>query len=180
MPEFKVFTRIQAPYDKVWEIASKVGNIEKWSPVRFLAVAPEEEIKNGLNLVQVKKQFGLWSRKELFVGDAYTNSKVRRQYSFVDKKDRFGHNRITYMFDDNSISTMIALSEDAEAKKILKEQAKTEPEFQIDIMAHVYYSLGTNFWRFVCEKIFIAPFFRFIYEPKVKTSMAKFKELCES
>lgn len=180
MPEFKLYITIDAPYEKVWELVSIVGNVEKWSPVRFTAVTPEEEVKNGLSLIQLKKQFGVFGRKELYVDDAYTNSAVRRQYSFVDKKDPHRMNRITYMFDDNSIKTMIALSEDPDAKKVLEEQAKNEPEYQIDIMAHVYYSLGTTFWRTIGEFLFVNPFFKIIFEPKVKKSLQRLKELAES
>ncbi|TNE73971.1 hypothetical protein EP331_02950 [bacterium] len=180
MPEFKVFTRIQAPYSKVWELVSVVNNIEKWSPVKFTSAAPDESIRNGLKLMQVQKQFGVFGRKNLFVHDAFMNSKVRRQYSFVDESDTYRFNRLTYMFDDNSISTMIQLSEDLEARKILEEQAKTEPEFQIDIMAHVFYTFGSAFWKQAVEYLFIAPFFKFVFQKKVERSLAKLKQLAES
>ena len=178
MPEFKVFTQIRAPYDKVWELASVVENIEKWSPVKFTAAASEEKIRNGLKLKQVKQQFGLF-KKDLVLKDAYMNSKVRRQYSFVDAEDTFGFNRITYMFDDNSNSTMIALSEDKEAREVMKEQAKNEPEFQIDVMAHVFYTYGSNFWRQAIEWGIINPFFSLFYKGKVVRSLKKLKEMSE-
>jgi len=180
MPEFKVFIRIQAPYSKVWELASVVENIEKWSPVKFSTVAPDASVRNGLKLVQIDKQFGVFGCKNLFVHDAFMNSKVRRQFSFVDEADSYRFNRITYMFDDNSISTMIALSEDYEARQILREQAKNEPEYQIDIMAHVFYTFGSVFWRQIVEYLFINPFFKFIFQKKVEKSLAKLKQLAES
>lgn len=180
MPEFKVYTRIQAPYSKVWELVSVVNNIEKWSPVKFTSAAPDESIRNGLKLIQIDKQFGVFGRKNLFVHDAFMNSKVRRQYSFVDETDTYRFNRITYMFDDNSISTMINLSEDLEARKILEEQAKTEPEFQIDVMAHVFYTYGSAFWKQVIEYVFINPFFKMLFQKKVERSLAKLKQLAES
>lgn len=179
MPEFRVYTKINAPYDKVWENVSVVGNVEKWAPVKFHAVAPEEHVKNGMNLIQLEKQFGMFGRKELYVADAYTDSKVRRQYSFVDKTDAHKMNRITYMFDDNSISTMIALSEDPEARRVLEEQAKTEPKYQIDVMAHVYYSFGSTFLKSLVEFFFINPFFKFIFEKRVKNALNNLKVLSE-
>lgn len=179
MPEFKVFTRIHAPYSKVWELASVVGNIEKWSSVKFSSAAPDESIRNGIKLVQVDKQFGVFGCKNLYVHDAFMNSKVRRQFSFVDEDDSYRFNRITYMFDDNSISTMIALSEDYEARKILREQAKTEPEYQIDVMAHVFYTFGSVFWKQIVEYLFINPFFKLMFQHKVEKSLAKLKSLSE-
>lgn len=180
MPEFKVFIKIHAPYSKVWDLVSVAGNIEKWSPVKFSTAAPDTSIRNGLKLVQVDKQFGVFGCKNLYVHDAFMNSKVRRQYSFVDESDSYRFNRITYMFDDNSISTMINLSEDYEARKILREQAKSEPEYQIDVMAHVFYTFGSVFWKQVVEYLFINPFFKFIFQKKVEKSLAKLKLMAES
>lgn len=180
MPEFKVYTTIEAPYEKVWEMSSIVENIESWSPVKFKNVAPEEEVRNGLNLIQTKKQFGVFGCKDLVVVDAYTNSRVRRQFSFADVNDPYKFNRITYMFDDNSIQTMIDLSDDEETRKVLEEQAQEEPKYQVDVMAHVFYTFGSSFWRSITEAMFITPFFKMMFHGKVKKSMAKLKELCES
>lgn len=180
MPEFKIRTRIIAPYSKVWELASVVNNIEKWSPVKFTSVGPDESVRNGLKMIQVSKQFGVFGSKNLYVHDAFMNSKVRRQFSFVDEQDTYRFNRITYMFDDNSVSTMIALSQDAEAIKILKDQAKNEPEYQIDVMAHVFFTLGSSFWKQAIEYIFIAPFFKLFFKKKVDKSLAKLKGLAEA
>ena len=179
MPEFKVFTTIEAPYDVVWEMASVVSNVEQWSPVKFKNVAAEETLVNGLYLEQVKKQFGFFGSVNLEVLDAFTNSKVRRQYSFADIADQYRFNRITYMFDDNSIQTMIELAEDDETRKILEEQAKSEPKYQIKIMAHVFYTFGSAFWRTIVEALFITPFFKLAFHGKVKKSMQRFKELSE-
>ena len=179
MPEFKVFTTIEAPYSKVWEIASVVENIEKWAPVSFTSAADEEEIRNGLKLSQKGRFFGLF-RTELEVEDAYTNSIMRRQFSFVDADDDFNFNRITFMFDDNSIRTMIDLAEDRETKEILEEQAKEEPEYQVKVMAHVFYTLGSSFWRQIVEGLFISPFFKLLYQNRAKKSLDKMKQLSES
>jgi ligand-binding SRPBCC domain-containing protein len=179
MPEFKCFIRIHVPYEKVWEYASIVSNIQKWSPVKFQGTKPDDTVRNGLNLIQVKRQFGVFGRTNLFINDAYMESKVRRQYSMVDKGDPLKMNRVTYMFDDNSISTMIRLTEDPESKRVLEEQAKSEPAYQIDVMAHVYFSLGSNFWNQIAEFLFVNPVFKLMFEKKVKHSLATLKALCE-
>lgn len=179
MPEFKVFTQINVPYSKVWENVSTVGNIEKWSPVKFTSVAEDEVIQNGLRLKQKTKQLGVFGVTFMEVVDAFTNSKVRRQYSFADVQDKHRFNRITYMFDDNSITTMMDLCEDPETKEILEEKAKTEPAFQVDVMAHVYYTYGSTFWRSLAEMIFIKPFFKLIFKPRVTKSLQKLKTICE-
>lgn len=178
MPEFKVFTRINAPYKKVWELACRIENVEKWAPVKFKSISSDEPIVNGLKLKQEVHLFGLF-RKDLVVKDAYTNSEVRRQYSLVDSQDKYGFNRITYMFDDNSLSTMIALSEDREAIEVMKEQAKTEPEFQIDVMCHIFYTYGSNFWRQFIEFLFINPFFSLVYKKKAEKTLSRLKALAE-
>ena len=177
MPEFTTYTTINVPYEKVWELVSVISNIEKWAPVKFKSVVPEEKIRNGLKLVQEKKQFGVFGGKNLEVQDAYTNSKVRRVYAFVDEDDAYGFNRITYTFDDDSIQTMIDLCDDDEALEILKEQAKTEPQYQIDIKAHVFYTFGSSFWRNMIESVFITPFFKMIFQGTVQKSLDKLKEL---
>lgn len=179
MPEFKVFIRIHVPYEKVWEQVSVVGNIEKWSPVKFTGVSPNETVKNGLNMVQVNRLFDFMGKKEMFVRDAYTESRVRRQYSFTDKADPLKMNRITYMFDDNSITTMIGVTEDPDARRVLEEQAKSEPPYQIDVMAHVYYSLGSTFWKSIGEFLFVNPFFKVLFESKVRKSLNTLKAICE-
>lgn len=179
MPEFKVYTRIEAPYETVWKMASIVENIERWSPVKFKNVAPEERIRNGLNLIQLSKQFGVFGAKELTVVDAYKNSRVRRQYSFADSEDPYKFNRITYMFDDNSLSTMIDLAEDEETKDVLREQSDQEAPYQIDVMAHVFYTFGSSFWRSMVEALFISPFFKMVFQRKVTKSLEKLKALCE-
>jgi hypothetical protein len=179
MPEFKVFIRIHVPYDKVWEQVSLVGNIEKWCPVKFTGVTTDETVKNGLNLAATQRFFGYFNKKDMFVRDAYTESRVRRQYSFTDKHDPLKMNRVTYMFDDNSISTMIALTEDPDSRRVLEEQAKTEPPYQIDVMAHVFYSMGSSFWRSIAEMLFVNPFFKLIFEKRVRRSLQKLKEMCE-
>ncbi len=179
MPEFKVFTKINVPYSKVWEKVSTVGEIEKWSPVKFTSVAEDVSIQNGLRLKQKTKQLGVFGVNDMEVIDAFTNSKVRRQYSFADVLDKNRFNRITYMFDDNSITTMMDLCEDQETKEILEEKAKTEPAFQVDVMAHVYYTYGSTFWRSIAEVVFIKPFFTMIFRPRVTKSLAKLKAICE-
>ncbi|MGM0587660.1 MAG: hypothetical protein ACQETE_04530 [Bacteroidota bacterium] len=179
MPEFKVYTTIEAPYEIVWEMASIIENVERWSPVRFKNVAPEETIRNGVNLIQTQKQFGVFGAKELTVVDAYKDSRVRRQFSFADVDDPYKFNRITYMFDDNSISTMIELADDEETKEVLREQASEEKEFQVDVMAHVFYTFGSSFWRSMVEALFISPFFKLLFQRKVVKSLEKLKTLCE-
>jgi ligand-binding SRPBCC domain-containing protein len=179
MPEFKVYTRIEASYETVWQMASIIENVERWSPVRFKNVAPEERIRNGLNLLQTSKQFGVFGAKELTVVDTYINSRVRRQFSFADSEDPYKFNRITYMFDDNSLSTMIDLAEDEETKDVLRQQADEEPQYQIDVMAHVFYTFGSSFWRSLVEAVFISPFFKLLFQRKVTKSLAKLKALCE-
>lgn len=180
MPEFKVFTTIHAPYERVWELASVVQNIEKWVPVKFKNVAPEERVRNGFQLVQLKKLVGPFGCKEMVINDAFTESRVRRQFSIADYFDQFKFNRVTFMIDDNSISTMISLSDDVEAKKILAEQAKTEPKYQINVMAHVFYTMGSSFWRSIAEYLFVTPFFKMLYKKKVESALAKLKMLSEA
>ena len=180
MPEFTTTTTIYVPYRNVWRMASVIENIEKWAPVEFKTVAPEERVRNGLKLLQKKKQFGVFACKHLVVKDAYTNSMVRRQYAFVDEEDKYGFNRITYTFDDNSIQTMIDLCDDEETLEVLKEQAKSEPQYQVDIKAHVFYTFGSKFWRSFVESVFITPFFRMFFLGRVKKSLAKLKELSEN
>lgn len=177
MPEFTAYTTIYVPYEKVWQMANTISNIEKWAPIEFKSVVPEESIRNGLKLLQKKKQFGLFGCKHLVVKDAFTNSKVRRQYAFVDEDDIYGFNRITYTFDDNSIQTMIDLCDDDETLEVLKEQAKNEPQYQVDVKAHVFYTFGSKFWRNIVESIFITPFFRFFFYRTVKKSLEKLNKL---
>lgn len=179
MPEFKIFIRIHAPYDKVWDQVSTVQAIERWSPVKFKDVPPTEPVKNGLNMHAVDRFFGYFGRRELFVRDAYTESRVRRQFSFTDKSDPLKMNRITYMFDDNSITTMIAVTEDPDSRRVLQEQAKSEPPYQIDVMAHVYFSLGSSFWKSFAELLFVNPFFKLLFEKRVRRSLNKLKAICE-
>lgn len=180
MPEFKVYTRINVPYSKVWEKVSVVREIERWCPVKFTIASEDEVIQNGLRVKQKKKLFGLFGCEHLEVVDAYTNSKVRRQYSLADEKDKYKFNRVTYMFDDNSITTMLDLCEDEEAKSVLEDQAKSEPTYQIDVMCHVYYTFGSTFWRSVTEVLFIKPFFKLIYKGRAEKTLKTLKKICET
>jgi hypothetical protein len=180
MPEFKVFIRIHAPYATVWEQVSQLGNIEKWLPVKFTGAASDEAIRNNLTLIARERFFGYFTKKEMFVNDAYTESRVRRQYSLTDKADPLKMNRVTFMFDDNSISTMIALTEDPDSRRVLEEQAKTEPPYQIDVMAHVYYSFGSSFWKSIAELLFINPFFKLFHEKRIKKALQTLKSSCEN
>lgn len=180
MPEFKIYTKINVPYSKVWEKASTVSEIENWCPIKFTSAVGEEVIQNGLRVKQKKKLFGLFGCEHLEVVDAFTHSKVRRQYSFADEKDKYKFNRVTYMFDDNSITTMLDLCEDPETKAVLEDQAKSEPTYQVDVMCHVYYTFGSTFWRSFTELIFIKPFFKLIYKGRAEKTLKKLKAICES